>query len=399
MIPREKLMAEAQRLRARTVKFLGELVARPSHSGTERRAAECIRREMRAVGFDEVKIDKLGNVIGRIGRGKKIILYDSHIDTVGVGDPEAWKGQDPFKLRAQDGYLWGRGACDNKGSMACMVHGAGLLKKLGLTGDFTVYVTGSTFEEDCDGLGQEFLIKKSMRTPHLVVLGEPTDLNVYRGHRGRMEIAVRLAGRSCHASAPERGDNPIYKMTPLIQQIEELNGQLQDHPFLGKGTVAVTKIECQTPSLNAVPDSCTIYLDRRLTAGETKQSALAEIQALPGARQANVEILPYEATGYTGLKVKSEKYFPTWVLPEDHPGVRAAVEAAGVVRGSAPRIGRWAFSTNGVASMGRLGIPTIGFGAGNEVDTHSATERIAIDHLPVALAFYALFPSIVAPLL
>ena len=399
MIPREKLMAEANRLRARTAKFLGDIVACPSHSGTEKRVADRIRREMKAVGFDEAKIDKLGNVIGRIGKGKKVILYDSHIDTVGVGDPAAWKGRDPFKLAARDGYLWGRGACDNKGSMACMVHGAGLLKKLGLAGDFTLYVTGSTFEEDCDGLGQEFLIQRSIRKPHLVCLGEPTDLDVYRGHRGRMEIGVHLAGRSCHASAPERGDNPIYKMTHLIQEIEELNGALKDDPFLGKGTVAVTKIECQTPSLNAVPDSCSIYLDRRLTAGETKQSALEEIQGLPAARHTNVEILPYESTAYTGLRVKSEKYFPTWVLPEDHPGVRGAVEAAALARGSAPRIGRWTFSTNGVASMGRLGIPTIGFGAGNEVDTHSATERIAAHHLPVAVAFYTLFPSIVAPLL
>ncbi len=399
MIPRETLMAEADRLRARTVKFLADLVACPSHSGTEKKVADRIRREMKAVGFDEASIDKLGNVIGRIGRGRKVLLYDSHIDTVGVGDPAAWQGRNPFKLRQQDGYLWGRGACDNKGSMACMVHGAGLLKTLGLLGDFTLYVTGSTFEEDCDGLGQEFLIKKSIRRPHLVCLGEPTDLNVYRGHRGRMEIAVHVAGRSCHASAPERGDNPIYKMASLIQQIEELNGMLKDDPFLGKGTVAVTKIECQTPSLNAVPDSCSIYLDRRLTAGESKASALAEIQALPGARKAGVEILLYEATGYTGLKVKSEKYFPPWVLPEDHPGVRGAVEAATLVRGSAPRIGRWTFSTNGVASMGRLEIPTIGFGAGNEVDTHAATERIATEHLPIAVAFYAVFPSIVAPLL
>lgn len=399
MVAREKLMAEAHRLRGKTARFLAALVASPSHSGSEKKAAECIRREMRAVGFDDVYIDKLGNVIGRIGKGKKIILYDSHIDTVGVGDPAAWRGRNPFTPRTQDGYLWGRGACDNKGSMACMVHGGGLLKKLGLTGDFTLYVTGSTFEEDCDGLGQEFLIKKSIRRPHLVCLGEPTDLNVYRGHRGRMEVSVHVEGRSCHASAPERGQNPIYKMTPLIQQIEDLNTRLKDDPFLGKGTVAVTKIECQTPSLNAVPDSCTLYLDRRLTAGETKESALAEIRALPAAEAARVEIMPYEAKGYTGLKVKSEKYFPTWVLPEDHPGVRGGAEAATLVRGSPPRIGRWTFSTNGVASMGRLGIPTIGFGAGNEVDTHSATERIALEHLPVAVAFYAVFPSVVAPLL
>lgn len=399
MIARTRLMTEANRLQAKTAKFLADIVGCPSHSGTEKQVADRIRKEMKAVGFDEVVIDKLGNVAGRIGKGQKVILYDSHIDTVGVGDPAAWKGRNPFKLRRQDGYLWGRGACDNKGSMACMVHGAGLLKKLGLTGDFTLYVTGSTFEEDCDGLGQEFLIKKSIRMPHLVCLGEPTDLNVYRGHRGRMEIAVHMAGRSCHASAPERGDNPIYKMTTMVQDIEQLNERLKDDPFLGKGTVAVTKIECQTPSLNAVPDSCSIYLDRRLTAGETKASALAEIQALSSARNAGVEILAYEAKGYTGLKVTSEKYFPTWVLPEDHPGVCGAVEAATLVRGSAPRIGRWTFSTNGVASMGRLGIPTIGFGAGNEVDTHSATERIAVAHLPVAVAFYALFPSIVAPLL
>ena len=158
MIARDKLMAEARRLQGKTAKFLADIVACPSHSGTEKQVADRIRKEMKAIGFDEAFVDKLGNVIGRIGKGRKVILYDSHIDTVGVGDPAAWKGRDPFKLRSQGGYLWGRGACDNKGSMACMVHGGALLKKLGLLGDFTLYVTGSTFEEDCapglPGLGR-----------------------------------------------------------------------------------------------------------------------------------------------------------------------------------------------------------------------------------------------------
>jgi putative selenium metabolism hydrolase len=180
-----------------------------------------------------------------------------------------------------------------------------------------------------------------------------------------------------------------------MQQIEELNERLAVDPFLGKGTVVLSKVECQTPSLNAVPDGCTIYLDRRLTIGETVQSAHAELEALPavGGGDATVELLTYEGEAYTGLTLTTEKYFPTWVTPEEHPGVRAAVETGEAVFGRTPEVGRWIFSTNGVSSAGKLGIPTIGFGPANEIYAHSVDDQVPLDHLPEAVAWYAAFPE------
>jgi putative selenium metabolism hydrolase len=347
---------------------------------------------MKRLKYDECWIDKIGNVIGRIGKGKTKLLLDAHIDTVGVGDPKAWS-IDPFKGKVDSKAVYGRGSCDNKGAVASQVVGAPIIKELGLLDDYTLFVIGTVMEEDLDGYGLQFAIEKSLPKLDGVCLGEPTNMGVYRGHRGRMEIQVRASGKSCHASAPERGINPTYKMAPLIAAIEKLNKRLKPDRFLGKGTVAVTKIECATPSLNAVPDECTIYLDRRLTVGETLRSSIAEIKALKEAKGMKVEVLDYFTKSYTGQKVETDKYFPTWVLPEKHPLVQGGVDSARIVLGRKPRVGRWVFSTNGVSSMGRLGVPTIGFGPGNEVVAHSAKEYIEIDHLINAMAFYAAFPG------
>ena len=228
-----------------------------------------------------------------------------------------------------------------------------------------------------------------------MVLTEPTDLQVYRGHRGRMEIKVVTKGRSCHASAPERGDNAIVKMAPIVLEITKLNEKLKKDKFLGKGTVAVTSTECKTPSLNAVPDECTIYLDRRLTVGETMKSAVAEIEKLPAVKKAKakVEVLQYEAVAWTGLKVGQEKYFPTWVLPENHKLVQAGLKAAELVHGKKQKADKWVFSTNGVASAGRLKIPTIGFGPANEVYAHTVNEHVKVEDLLKAAVFYAAVPQ------
>jgi putative selenium metabolism hydrolase len=276
--------------------------------------------------------------------------------------------------------------------MASMVYGAKLIKELGLLGDYTLWIVGSVQEEDCDGLSWIYILREDGITPEVVVITEPSRLRVCRGHRGRMEIEVHLHGRSCHASAPERGDNPIYKAGVLVRQVEELNARLHEDAFLGKGTIAVTQIGALSPSLCAVPSTCSIHLDRRLTEGETKESALAEIRALPAAAGAEIEVPVYEQPSYTGLVYATEKYYPTWVLEESHPAVRAAVGAYTELNGAAPVVDRWTFSTNGVGSMGTCGVPTIGFGPGDEADAHSAGERIAIEHLVKAAQFYAAFP-------
>ncbi|MCX7918092.1 MAG: YgeY family selenium metabolism-linked hydrolase [bacterium] len=390
----KKLSEQAEHEKPRLVRFLRELIAIPSLSGNEKKVVDRIKKEMNHVGFDTVWSDKFGNIIGQIGIGKTKILYDAHIDTVGIGNRAAWQF-DPFKGKVEDGNVYGLGASDNKGAIASMVYAGKLIKQFGLDQKFTLYVVGSVQEEDCDGLCYQYIFGQSGLKPDYVVLGEATNLDIYRGHRGRMEIQVTTSGVSCHASAPERGVNAIYQMTPIIQGIEKLNRRLKSDKFLGKGTVVVTKIECQTASINAVPNQCTIYLDRRLTIGETKQSAVAEIKSLLKNTEAKVSVLQYLKPSYTGYLLPTEKYFPTWVLEENHPLVQIGVETATLIRRTRPKLSKWIFSTNGVTTMGRFKIPTIGFGPGNEIHAHTSNDHIPIDHLVKAVQFYALFPTMV----
>jgi putative selenium metabolism hydrolase len=316
------------------------------------------------------------------------------MDTVGVGDRSAWP-HDPFAGKVSDGVVFGRGASDNKGALASEVYAGRLMAERAIDGvDATVYVVGTVMEEDCDGLALGYLIE-ALGGVDAVVLGECTDLAVYRGHRGRMEMKVTTKGTSSHASAPERGLNAVTLMAPVVLEIDQLNERLIDHDFLGKGTVAVSKIECETASLNAIPDSCTIYIDRRLTEGETSESAVAEIEALISSEGAAVEVLTYDEPSYTGLVLETEKYYPTWVLAPDDPLVMAGVAAGEAALGRTPAIGKWMFSTNGVASAGRLGIPTIGFGPSEEKWAHTVWDQCPIDHLVTSMAYYAALPKAV----
>jgi putative selenium metabolism hydrolase len=392
----ESVRDKARQCQDDVVQFLREIIAIPSASTQERAVVERIAAEMRSAGLEDVHTDTVGNVIGHVGHGPIQILYDSHIDTVGVGDPAAW-ACDPFRGKAEGGVIYGRGASDNKAAIATMVHGARILKEHGLEGAFTLWVAGVVEEEACDGWAVGELIRRGhIPRPDFAVLGEATGLDIYRGHRGRCEIQVVTKGVSCHASAPDRGINALYRMQRIIAGIETLGEHLKDDSFLGKGTIAATHLECKTPSLNALPDECTLYIDRRMTVGETAESAIAEIKALPGAGEARVELLRYSDPSWTGYQKNVPKDFPTWVLPEVHPLVQAGVETAEGILGRRPGIGRWVFSTDGVSIMGELGIPTIGFGPSEERWAHSVRDQVPVEHLTLATAFYASFPQILA---
>ncbi len=387
------ILTGAARHQDDVVRFLRDLIAIPATSCQEGPVIRRIEAEMKKVGFEEIRVDGLGNILGRIGSGKRIVMMDSHTDTVGVGDPKEWSF-DPYKGKVEDGCVWGRGASDQRAGIACLVYAGKLIKDLGLADDVTVWMCGSVEEEDSDGIGWLYILREDGIKPDGIVITEPTNLRVYRGHRGRMEIEVHVPGVSCHASAPERGVNPIYKATRIIEQVEALNGRLKDDRFLGRGTVAVTDIRAMTPSLCAVPSSATFHLDRRLTAGETKESAVAEIRALPALADAEVEVLHYKVKSWTGLEYGMEKYYPTWVLEESHPLVRSGVETHRLLFGAAPVVDKWTFSTNGVATMGIMKVPTIGFGPGEEDNAHSARERVPIAHLVAATQFYTAFPLV-----
>jgi putative selenium metabolism hydrolase len=395
-----QVRAEAERHRSATVELLRDVIRTPSLSGDEGDVVTRLQGEMRALCFDEIIEDPVGSAVGRIGSGPTTIVYDSHIDTVDVGSRAEW-ARDPFEPFVEGGtdggVVHGRGASDNKAGICSMIHAAALARDLGQLADVTLYVVGSVQEETCDGLALENLLTTMLPRPDVVVLGEATSCQLYRGHRGRVEVAVETAGISCHASAPERGHNPVYDLACVIAEIEELNGRLGHDEFLGAGSVAVTKIECETPSLNAVPSTATLYLDRRLTVGESAELALEELRALPSVARtgAAVTLLGYEKTSYTGMTLTSEKYFPTWVTPEDDASVRAGVRACRAALGRTPEIGHWVFSTNGCAAGGRLGIPTIGFGPGDEVYAHTAHDQCPTDDLVEAMAFLAVYPGFV----
>lgn len=392
--PYKKILEKAQDYREDIAAFLRDMIRIPSESCNEGELVSRIKEEMEKVGFDRVEIDPMGNILGYIGHGKHIIAMDAHIDTVGIGDIKLWN-YDPYEGMENNEIILGRGASDQEGGMASMVYAGKIIKDLNLKDDYTLIITGTIQEEDCDGLCWQYIINEDKIKPEFVVLTEPTSLNIYRGQRGRMEIKVTTNGVSCHGSAPERGENAIYKMAPILCELKALNENLIEDEFLGKGSLAVSEIFFTSPSRCAVADSCTISIDRRLTAGETWEYALQQIRNLPAVRDAKAEVsmYTYEKPSYKGLVYPTEAYFPTWVLEEEHPACQTLITAFKGLFEKEPVVDKWTFSTNGVSIMGRYGIPCIGFGPGHEDQAHAPNEKTWKDELVKAAAMYAVIPS------
>jgi putative selenium metabolism hydrolase len=397
----EKLASEIGSLARRECDYVADLLQRairiPSPSCEEGAVIGLLAGEMESLRPDEVFTDSFGSVVGRFGSGKKVILYDSHVDTVGVGDPSSW-AVDPYAAVRRDEVIYGRGASDNKAGIACMVAGLKLMVKLAQRGDFTLYVVGIVQEEDCEGLALGALLEEKGIKPDCVVLGECTNLAINRGHRGRAELTVTTRGKSCHASAPERGENAVYKITPIIEGIKSLADRLPSDPFLGKGSIAVTKVECATPSLNAVPDMAKIYVDRRVVPSDTRVSIARELDEIARFAGAEVAITKYGRPSHTGLVKEREKFFPAWTVPEGSREVVAGSRAYRLLFGGAPAVGKWVFSTDGNYSMGMRAIPTIGFGPAEERHAHAADDQVRVDDLWKSVAFYALFPYVYSSL-
>lgn len=393
-IPFHKVLEKAQDYKADMSRFLRDMIAIPSESCDEEKVVLRIKEEMEKVGFDKVEIDPMGNVLGWIGHGPHLIAMDAHIDTVGVGNMKNWDF-DPYEGMEDEEVIGGRGASDQEGGMASMVYAGKIIKDLGLEDEYTLLVTGTVQEEDCDGLCWQYIIEESNIRPEFVVSTEPTDCQIYRGQRGRMEIRIDVSGVSCHGSAPERGDNAIFKMAPILTQLEGLSHNLKDDSFLGKGTLTVSEIFFTSPSRCAVADSCAVSIDRRLTWGETWEGALEEIRALPAVKEAKavVSMYEYNRPAYTGLVYPTECYFPTWLIDEEHVATKTLQASYELLFDKKPTVDKWTFSTNGVSIMGRYGIPVIGFGPGKEPEAHAPNEKTWKDHLVTCAAMYAVIPQ------
>jgi len=369
---------------------LGKLVKIKSTSGNEKAVQHEVMRQMIEAGFDEVKFDGLGNAIGRIGSGKTILAIDGHIDTVDTGNLANWQ-TDPFLGEVVDGFVMGRGTVDQKGGVAAFITAGRILKELALAHNLTIYFVASVMEEDCDGLCWKYIVEEEGIRPDFAISTEPTNLNIYRGHRGRMEIEVEFTGISSHGSAPERGKNAIYMASRTCLEVEKLNENLKYDEFLGRGSITVTEFVSGSPSLCAVADYAKIHLDRRLTWGETKESAVAEIEEIVAGFGAKVIVLDYKETAWTGQEYGMQKYYPTWKMAEESQVVQVGVKAFTKVFDKTPFVDKWTFSTNGVTINGMFGIPMIGFGPGNEVMAHAPNEKVPVTDLVAASAFYAAY--------
>lgn len=385
----KEILERSRELKDYTAKVLSDIVRIPSFSGDEERVVKRIRDYLEEIGIENW-VDGMGNLIARIGKGERILAYDGHIDVVEPGERSQWLF-DPFSGEVKEGFVHGRGSVDQKGGVASMITAARILKEMDYNGSFTIYFTFSVQEEDCDGMCWMWIIEREGVKPDYVVLTEPTNLRINIGHRGRMEIELFFKGKSSHGAMPELGVNAIEKASRSVVLIQELNKNLKEDKFLGKGTITPTKISSSSPSLCAVPDGCMVHLDRRLTHGETKEDAIEELRKII-PEDTDVVIPIYNKKGYKGNVYEQEKYFPTWRTEEDSPIVVAGKNTYRQIFRRRPVIDKWVFSTNGVAIAGRHKIPCIGFGPGDERMAHAPNERLPIEHLPMASAFYSYLP-------
>ena len=396
----EQIKQLSEKYREYTAEVLGKMIRIPGFSGKEEDRCKAIVKLCEEACFDEVYIDGLGSVVGRIGHGPKKLAFDAHIDTVEVGDRTQWK-EDPFCGRVtEDGLVYGLGSSDQLGGAACMIASGRILKELGYDGEFTVYYTFTVMEEDCDGLCWLYLIEEEKLKPDYIVSTEPTACRLFRVQRGRMEIEILLNGISSHGSLPHNGVSAAYKASRAALAMEKLNEDLkpdEDH-FLGKGSVVVSMMDVKGPSQCSVPDEAKLYLDRRLTWGENEEIAIGQVveyitEAL-GEAPYKVYMPHYQKRGYKNTDFTQELYFPTWKTEENHELVVSSRKAFQKLYGSDLVPGPCVYSTNAVAFCGRHHIPTVIMGPGDVEACHKPNETTRVNDLVTCTAFYAMLPYI-----
>lgn len=368
------------------IDFTQSLIRIKSLSGQEEEIIRLIERRMKTLGYEEVVIDSMGNLLGRIGSGERSILFDSHVDTVAVNDEAEWEVP-PFSGKIVDGHLYGRGSVDMKSSVAASIYAGMFAKKKSFTSGKKVYVSCTVFEEDCDGENLNHLFKEFNLKPDYVVICEPSNNQIALGHKGKAQVAIKTHGVSAHGSAPEKGVNAIYEMAEIIQRVEKRNAELmkQDKP---RGTLVMSRIASTSASLNAVPSECEVYLDRRTVPGETEDTIRKELDQLIHDKNATWETGTLHRKSWTGMDITYEPFHSAWKIDLDHDLTQACIAAYRESFGVEPvEFDFWDFSTNAVTPVS-LGIPTIGFGPGESKQAHMRDENCNVDQIIEAYGFY-----------
>lgn len=384
---RSKIESVITEISEDVVSFLQKVVRIRSMTCKEQEMAEVVRDKMLELGYDEVVIDDGGNVMGRMGSGARQLLFDAHMDTVAVIDEDKWD-HDPFGGDIVDGLLYGRGSAATKGPLVASVYGAYIAKRVGLAEDASIYVSTSTMEEDYDGEAVRQILEETGMRPSGVVICEPTSLRIATGHRGRALLSVNVVGKSCHASSPHLGINPVYLLQEVVERVQKYAAEL-DSRSGEHGSVALTNIYCNTASNNSVPQDVTIVLDRRLALGETEELVGREMDELLAGTNATWKVFNQPDKTWTGKSFVFHNFLPAWDISREHPLVRAAADSYKLVMQEDPTLFRMVASTNGVSTAGIFNLPTIVCGPADLELAHSANEYCSVESLLDGCRIYA----------
>lgn len=372
---------------AAEVALTRRLVAARSISGRETPAAEVLVAAFRQEGFDEAYLDPAGNAVGvlRCGGGEgRTVMLNGHIDTVPLGDESAWP-HPPLSGDLADGRLWGRGACDMKAALACMVYAAKDAQE-GLEG--TVIITG-VVQEEVGGLGARYLAD-TMKAD-VVILGEPSKLKLMLGHRGRVEVEVSLPGKIAHAARNDLGENALYRAGRFLGGLETL--PLPSGGPLGGSSLTPTFLSSYPPDgKNVVPGRADLTVDYRNVPGDEPEAVLARLQALDP--EAVLSIPDERGVSENGeVAYTFPRIVPVYEAATDHPDVetaRATLKQVMADAGQSYGEDYWWFGTDAphLAKTTAGGV-VIGFGPGEEELAHTTRESVPLGHLRLARLGYA----------
>jgi putative selenium metabolism hydrolase len=370
--------------------FLKALVRIQSPTGHEKEMALAIRDRMEKLGFDSAEIDEMGNVVGTVGEGEPLFLFDCHMDTVGVADAPLWK-HDPYGGETENERLYGRGSSDMKAGIVSALYALAALKECSLVPEGRSLILSCTVaEEDYEGVALRYVLDSRRIRPRYVVIPEPTDdFRVASGHRGRALVEITAKGKTSHACYPEKGENAIYMLTPVIERIRKRNEEYSalpgEHP-----SMSVTTYRTVSAGENAVPGEAVITVDRRSITGETEEYVKKEFDSLVcGLDSISWRFKDYEASSWTGMEFTYHNCVLAWELEEDNPLVQNALSSVAFVRSHRPPLFHFSGSTNAVTSAGLYGIDTVIIGPGRLSVAHSRDEYCPVKDLLDASLIYA----------
>ena len=360
-----------------TISFAKEIIRVNSPSWHEEGVAELVKQKMQALGYDSVRVDSFGNVIGiRIGKHPgPVILFDGHMDVVPATNYDEWTCA-PFSGEIQDGKIWGRGATDMKGPLAAVIMAVGYIPAEEFHG--TLIVSASVGEEVYEGAGLALVLSEV--SPDFVVICEPNDCCISIGQKGRAGLWVEVFGKPAHSSQPHLGENAIYKSVEIIKQLREM--LLPSDDQLGKGIMElVDGISSPFPSLATVPVNFRMRSDRRLMPGETVESVLGSIKStLKNLADWQVGLSEVKIKTYTGKTIEALDFHPGWIIESTSPWIKRA-QAGLKESGINAKFTTAHYCTNGSQSAGVENIPTIIFGPSSILLAHVIDEYIEISQL------------------